>query len=451
METTVNNNPMTTTVEQQPSQTLESFRESILFTLLAVFGFVFFVTGASLLAIPALGQIIPSSPSINYAFSGILLSFLGILCGLLYVIKRDSYNFNSGALIALIAIAGTYFLFTNWLVVGILILLMAIFVSSILFTLQISIVILMLAQMLVTAVLTWISFSTPAEVSILNLSAAVPWTVLFIQISLVTTLLYILGMVLLNSNNQAIHKQEILKQQLEDQQKMLEQRVNEHTRSLDVTQEVNRLISTILDANRLLGDVVEKIRNAFDYYHVQIYLFQPETNSLKIAGATGEAGTALLIGEHQMPMNIGIVGKAASQNESLIIDRVIDSEDWVPNSLLPDTAAEIAVPIIWDNQVLGVLDVQQNKPFKSPKQDIEVLQTIALQLGTAISNVTVFQQAEEQLNREFILNEMALKLQVAPDIESGMQVVGRHVAKILDPVSVKVSIDPALLEEVETS
>ncbi|MEM8862471.1 MAG: GAF domain-containing protein, partial [Chloroflexota bacterium] len=223
------------------------------------------------------------------------------------------------------------------------------------------------------------------------------------------------------------------------------------TRMLSVTREVNRLITTILDSNRLVGDVIEKIQQAFGYYHVQIYLYHPEDDVLRIAGATGETGTALIIGQHQLSMSEGLVGRAASTCKPVIVPDVLQDQDWLSNSLLPDTVSEIAVPIIWENKVFGVLDVQHNKPFDPSQNDINILQTVATQLGTALSNVKIFQTAQNNLRKELILNEMSLKLQVSPDIQSSIQVVGKNLAQLVEPVSVKVSIDSELLATEQTA
>ena len=440
-------NQMTDSVQE--TTPIESFREEMMLTLLGLFAVVYLLGGVALLAIQPIRETAAFSFTNNYAFSGFMMLFISIIFASLYLINQFGYILKSSLLVLLIFITGSYFLFTNWLLMGLLILLLSIFVGSVLFRLQGSVFVLLSAQILVSAVLTWFAFDSATELSMFKAAASLPWYTLLIQAGIIAFLLYALSTILINSNSQALHVQEELKKQLDLEQKMLEERVYEHTQALDVTQDVNRLISTILDENRLIGDVVEHIKQAFNYYHVQVYLVQPETRRLKIAGATGEAGTALLIGEHYLNWGAGIVGQAAAISQSIYIDDVFDSGEWLANTLLPDTKTEIAVPIIWDGSVLGVLDIQNDQHFDSVENQIAVLETIARQLGTAVSNVNIFKQAEEQLKRESILNEMSLKLQVSPDIKSGMRVIGKHLANALDPISVKVSIDPELLQTEE--
>ena len=421
---------------------LSEYRVSMLLSLNTALGVIASLAGLLIL----INRFIQPDPVFDPTVAGIILLVFGFICALIYFsIDSLGYQIGSGLLTTAIFCVGAYLLITNWVISGILILLVSVLVSVILFSLQISIFVLVVAQTFVVATVMGMAWF-PDQFA---LPPAEPQSVyslgLFFQIGAVMVAFYLLTVIILNSVSNALQRQGELKKQLEVEKLMLAQKVEEHTRTLNVTGEVNRLISTILDSNRLVGDVVEQIRQAFNYYHVQIYLLQPEENLLKIAGATGEAGTALLIGQHQIDLDNGLVGQAASTGQPVVVSNVEESDEWIPNSLLPDTVAEIAVPIVWETKILGVLDVQHNKPFDLSENDINILQTIAIQLGTAISNVNIFQEAEEQLKRESILNDLSLKLQVAPDIQSSMQLVGKNIAQVLEPISIKVEIDPSLL------
>lgn len=432
VNSTSHNNLIETNHDMSPA----GYRLSLLTSISVVLGTISILAGSIIL----LNRGLHPTAQTDSALPGILCLLIGLICiSIYFALDFIGYQLSSGIIVISILSMGGYLLFTPWLISGVLLLLTAVLVSVMLFSLQISILVFMIAQTLVVGSMTMVGFGLS------SIEPPTSWMGLLFQTGILMMTFYLLTVIILNSAGNALKKQAELKKELEIERQVLRQKVDQHTRSLNITGEVNRLISTILDSNRLVGDVVEQIRQAFNYYHVQIYFLQPEENMLKLVGATGEAGTALLIGQHQIAPDVGLVGQAATTALPVVTQNVQESADWIPNSLLPDTVAEIAVPIIWENKVLGVLDVQHNKPLDLPQNGINILQTIAIQLGTAINNVNIFQQAEEQLQRDSVLNDLSLKLQVAPDIQSSMQLVGKHIAQVLEPVSIKIEIDPTLL------
>jgi ABC-type sugar transport system substrate-binding protein/HAMP domain-containing protein len=72
-------------------------------------------------------------------------------------------------------------------------------------------------------------------------------------------------------------------------------------------------------------------------------------------------------------------------------------EGWLPNPLLPDTKAEISVPINLEDQVVGVLDVQADKVDSLDETDANILRSLANQVAVAIRNARQFAQVQAAL------------------------------------------------------
>lgn len=210
--------------------------------------------------------------------------------------------------------------------------------------------------------------------------------------------------------------------QVQENEQFLEQRVAERTRALETTSRISRSLSTIIDQQELVLAVVEQIQEAFDYYHVHIYLMSEDGRKLNMAGGTGRVGQQLLAQNHSLPLGVGLVGRAANTNTAIIVPDVTRDHTWKPNPLLPDTKSEIAVPIALGQQVLGVLDVQNRDINSLGEQDANLLQAISNQVAVGLRNADLYTRAQREAEREQLINEIGQKIQDTTDVESALRV-----------------------------
>ncbi len=155
-----------------------------------------------------------------------------------------------------------------------------------------------------------------------------------------------------------------------------------------------------------MTEVVNQVKNAFGYYHTQIYFFDENKENLIMAGGTGEAGEMMLAQFHKLAKGNGLVGRAAETNEPILVADTTQNPEWLPNLLLPETKSELVIPISIGNQVLGALDVQHNIVDGLTREDIDALQAIANQVAVAAQNA----QSYTEIQRSQALLSEALKI-----------------------------------------
>lgn len=182
---------------------------------------------------------------------------------------------------------------------------------------------------------------------------------------------------------------------LEDARGSLETRVAERTRDLALAAEVGRRLSEVRQQEALLQNAVSLIQERFNLYHVQVYLVTSGQRSLKLQAGTGQVGLALRHQRHTLPIGPGSInGLAAGQQRPILVPDTATSSLFRPNPLLPDTRAELSVPLLVENRTLGVLNLQASNQHTLTEESIPAFETLASQLATALENATLFAAAQ---------------------------------------------------------
>ena len=153
-------------------------------------------------------------------------------------------------------------------------------------------------------------------------------------------------------------------------------------------------MNTILDAPRLLQTAVSRLKERLELYHVHLYLFDPSAQTLTMRVGSGEVGRQLLRQHHSIAQGAtqSIVARVARSGKALLVQDTRLEASFLPNPLLPDTRSELALPLIAHGQLLGVLSLQDDKPKRFTKADVDVLGTLASQIAISLSNADLFRQ-----------------------------------------------------------
>jgi GAF domain-containing protein len=187
---------------------------------------------------------------------------------------------------------------------------------------------------------------------------------------------------------------------------------------------------------------VSQLQQAFNYYHVHVYLISESGKEMVLAGGTGEAGAVMLERAHKLAMGRGLVGRAASTRLAVLAPDVQLQPAWLPNPLLPQTKSEVAVPIILGDELLGVLDVQHDMVGGLGPEDVELLTSIANQVAVGLQNARLYAAAQEEVERALLLNTITQRIQNTTSVEQALQVAVRELGRVLPGQLAAVRLDP---------
>jgi GAF domain-containing protein/DNA-binding response OmpR family regulator len=165
---------------------------------------------------------------------------------------------------------------------------------------------------------------------------------------------------------------------------------------LQTAAEVARDASESLNLDELLPRAVDLIRDRFGFYHASIFLLDEDRENAYVRASTGQAGRELISRRHMLPVGSqSIIGSVTYTGDSLVVNDVTKDVIHRPNPLLPETRAELGIPLKVGDRVIGALDVQSTETNAFSPEDIAVLQTLSDQIAVAVDNSRTFELAQE--------------------------------------------------------
>lgn len=211
--------------------------------------------------------------------------------------------------------------------------------------------------------------------------------------------------------------------------------LDQRARQLAAVAEVSTASSRELDIQKMLESVVHLTQRKFDLYHAHIFLCDEMTGELRITACgwmegaehEGTHGTAPI----PLQQEQSLVSRAARTRQPVIVNNVRSDAGWLPNPLLPDTQAEMAIPLVIGDQVLGVLDVQSDRLNAFSEEDANIQTTLASQVAAALQNARSFARAQKQAKQESMLNAISQKIQTATTVEAVLQIAARELGHAL--------------------
>ena len=180
----------------------------------------------------------------------------------------------------------------------------------------------------------------------------------------------------------------------------LEAQIQERSRALETNAEISYQITAILNLDDLLEYLVNRLQTEFGFNHTFIYLLDDDRERLVVAEGTGSVGIELKERQHSILLNQSksVIARAARVREILIVENLQETQDTLAR-LLPGVHTEMAVPITLgpEAEVVGVLDVRIAHSTVLDEGNINLMRSLANQIGVAIHNADLYSLAQREL------------------------------------------------------
>ncbi len=189
---------------------------------------------------------------------------------------------------------------------------------------------------------------------------------------------------------------------LADQTAALSQSTSQSTILMDDLlrlQKASQRISSLLDLDQLIDRIVNEIACSFGLVEANVYLYEPDREELVLAYVHGctlhDKGHCLKLGKE------GLVGYVAATGQMRYAPDVREDPYYLPCE--ESTLSEVAIPLLVEEQLVGVFTASHPELNAFRPQQLKILQTLCSHIAVAVQNARLFQQVQherEQMTRD---------------------------------------------------
>src|ERR1019366_5332129 len=186
-------------------------------------------------------------------------------------------------------------------------------------------------------------------------------------------------------------------------------------------------LNTTLDLNTLMHRVADLVRAVIDYRILAILLVNDRTGDLRMRFQTGHTPE---VERMRIKLGRGIVGQAASQRASILVEDVRKVDNYIVAN--PNVMSELAVPLIVKNRVIGVIDLQSAHPAFFTAEHQRLLELTASRMAIAVENARLYTRVSRQASTLTVLNEISREITSILDLADLLERIGQLLKRVID-------------------
>jgi len=192
--------------------------------------------------------------------------------------------------------------------------------------------------------------------------------------------------------------------------------------------EIGEEINASLNLDRVLAKIAATVKRLIDYEIFSVMLLDRETQTLSHRFAIGHSQE--VIDHWRIPVGQGITGVAAATREPVRVSDVRNDTRYI--NAIDAVRSEMAVPLVFRDEVIGVLDLQSRHVDYFTHEQQAILTLLASRLAVAIENARLFERARSQASTLLLLNEVGREASSILDVEVLLRRAAELVKRVID-------------------
>ncbi len=198
---------------------------------------------------------------------------------------------------------------------------------------------------------------------------------------------------------------------------------------LSLVRSVSSQITRFQNLDDLCSHVTRLIQQTFGFYFVTIFTLDEQGTYLQYRGSAGQNDITVPAYMYKIRLGEGMVGNAAAEGREIIATEVKAEPTFVFLGDLPDTKAEVSLPLKVGDRILGVLDLQSDEARAFHEFDMIVLRALADNIAIAVEGSRLYNHLQQRADHFSALLELSHSLTSILNIDDLMDEVVKTIQK----------------------
>ena len=167
----------------------------------------------------------------------------------------------------------------------------------------------------------------------------------------------------------------------------------EQAKTLGLLYDVSRELTSILDREELLRRVAQRVKRLVDYHVFTVMLWNEASQHLEsVFSQRYEDPHPVRL---RMALNEGITGTAAAERRAVRVNDVMNDPRHITCELGLDAGSELVIPLLLQDRLIGVLDLESTEKNAFTEQHERMLATLGSYIAVALENARLYEEARE--------------------------------------------------------
>jgi sigma-B regulation protein RsbU (phosphoserine phosphatase) len=171
----------------------------------------------------------------------------------------------------------------------------------------------------------------------------------------------------------------------------LYRRVERHNRTLTTLGKVSREFSSILDLSELLGKIASTMRDLINYDAFSILEVDHGAKALRHLFSIRYDQRVNI---DNVPLGKGLTGAAAESREVVRVHDTSKDPRYIASH--PDIRSEVAVPLIAQDRVIGIMDLESDRVGYFSDDHVRTLTLLAPQVASSLENARLYAEIAQR-------------------------------------------------------